>query len=121
MAKITDIDGAIDQLLDFIDFDTLIIWADALEVEHDEESWLDDMWPDAQAEIEREVGEALLKAIEFDARPLFAACKQLKESNNCLLLLVDTDLLRPDMKENLRQQISNNNDAIALTKPPDTD
>jgi hypothetical protein len=70
------IDDAIDQLIELIDFDTLIIWADALEVSHDELHWLDDMWPDAQAELEREVGEALLKAIEFDARPLYAQLQQ---------------------------------------------
>ena len=60
--KPKDIDDVIDKIFDCIDFDELIIWANALGVDHDEEFWLDDMWPDAEAELNVKVSEALLKA-----------------------------------------------------------
>ena len=40
-----DIDDLIDQFVEDLDFEVLIIWADILDVEHDENMWLDDMWP----------------------------------------------------------------------------
>ena len=54
----------IDQFIEDLDFDVLIIWADTLEVEHDEELWLDDMWPDKENELRVAVGEALLSALQ---------------------------------------------------------
>lgn len=56
-----DIDDLIDQFIEDLDFDVLIIWADILNVEHDEDMWFDDMWPDAESELRVEVGDAMRK------------------------------------------------------------
>ena len=56
-----DIDDLIDQFVSDLDFDVLIIWADILKVEHDEDMWLDDMWTDAENELRQEVAEAMAK------------------------------------------------------------
>jgi hypothetical protein len=64
MSKRT-IDDCIDDVFDGIDFDDLIIWAKALEVEV-EYPPLDDMWPDWKAELSVKVAEALLKAVQFN-------------------------------------------------------
>ena len=54
-------DDLIEQFVSDLDFDVLIIWADILEVEHDENMWLDDMWPDCEAELRTEVGDAMAR------------------------------------------------------------
>ncbi len=53
------IEDSIDQFLDSLSFDTLIVWADILGVEHDEDCWLDDEWPDKASELQTEVAEAM--------------------------------------------------------------
>ena len=52
------------QLIDDMDFDTLIVWADYFDVEHEENLWLDDMWPDYESELRVSVAEALIDAIQ---------------------------------------------------------
>lgn len=59
-----DIDDLIDQFVGDLKFEVLIIWADILNVEHDEDMWLDDMWPDAEEELRTEVAEAMCKVGE---------------------------------------------------------
>ena len=54
-----DMDDLIDQFVSDLDFDVLIIWADILDVEHDEDMWIDDMWPDCESELRQEVCEAM--------------------------------------------------------------
>lgn len=58
MGQLT-IDDLIDQFVEDLDFDVLIIWADILNVEHEENSWLDDMWPELENELREKVGEAI--------------------------------------------------------------
>jgi len=58
MAKLS-IEDLIDQFVEDLDFDTLIVWADILDVEHDESQWLDDMWPDLEGELREKVGDAM--------------------------------------------------------------
>jgi len=57
------IEDVIDQLFENMDFDNLIIWADTLEVEHNEKLWLDDMWPDHETDLRVKVAETFLDAI----------------------------------------------------------
>ena len=52
-------DDLIEQFVTDLEFDVLIIWADILGVEHDENFWLDDMWPDCEAELRTKVGDAM--------------------------------------------------------------
>jgi hypothetical protein len=58
MSKLT-IDDLIEQFVEDLDFDVLIVWADILGVEHDENSWLDDMWPELEGELREKVGDAM--------------------------------------------------------------
>ncbi|MHC4346341.1 MAG: hypothetical protein ACYSUP_16830 [Planctomycetota bacterium] len=60
MSKLT-MDDLICQFVEDVDFDTLIIWADILGVEHDENHWLDDMWPELEGELREKVGEAMTR------------------------------------------------------------
>ena len=57
-------ENLIDQFVEDLDFDVLIIWADILGVEHEEKSWLDDMWPDKESELRVEVMNAMAKVGE---------------------------------------------------------
>ncbi len=41
----------IEQLVEDMPFDTLILWADLLGVEHNEKQWFDDEWPDKENEL----------------------------------------------------------------------
>lgn len=59
--KKMDMDDLIDQFVGDLEFDVLVIWADILGVEHDENMWLDDMWPDSESELRVEVGDAMRK------------------------------------------------------------
>lgn len=59
-----DMDDLIDQFVSDLDFEVLIIWADILNVEHDEDMWLDDMWTDCEDELRVEVAEAVRKVGE---------------------------------------------------------
>lgn len=52
-------DNLIDQFVENLDFDVLIIWADILDVEHEENLWLDDMWPELESELRVKVSEAM--------------------------------------------------------------
>ena len=56
-----DIDDLIDQFIEDLDFEVLIVWADILDVEHEENLWLDDMWPELEGELRVEVGDAMRK------------------------------------------------------------
>ena len=60
-----NIEDCIDDVFSAIDFDDLVIWANALNVEVDYPP-VGDLWPDWEAELSVEVGAALLKAIEFN-------------------------------------------------------
>ena len=62
------IDDLIDQFVSDLEFDVLIIWADVLDVEHDENMWLDDMWTDAENELRVQVGDAMRKVGEKKAK-----------------------------------------------------
>ena len=53
-----DIDNIIDQFIEVLDFDTLIAWADVLDVEVNYPP-TGDMWPDWENELRVEVGEAM--------------------------------------------------------------
>lgn len=85
-----DVDTIVDLVFENIEFENLIDWADWLEVEHDENMWLDDMWPDYEEQLKVDVAEALRKAIDFDARPLFKSIDKalkwmiwIKKRNQC--------------------------------------
>jgi hypothetical protein len=58
MSKLT-MDDLIDQFVEDLDFDVLLIWADILEVEHEENLWLDDMWPELECELRETVKDAM--------------------------------------------------------------
>jgi len=47
------------QFVEDLSFDVLLIWADILDVDHDEKQWLDDMWPDKESELRTAVAEAM--------------------------------------------------------------
>lgn len=55
------IDDLIDNFVEELDFDILIAWADILKVRHDEDVWLDDVWPDKEDQLRVEVGDAMAK------------------------------------------------------------
>lgn len=63
-----DIDDLIDQFIEDLDFEVLIIWADILGVEHEEDMWLDDMWTDCESELRAEVGDAMRKVGKKEAK-----------------------------------------------------
>jgi hypothetical protein len=50
-----DIDDLINQFTEDLAFDALLIWA----VEHNQEQWLDDDWPDKENELRTAVAEAM--------------------------------------------------------------
>lgn len=54
------IDGLIEQFVEDLEFDVLVIWADILKVGHDEELWLDDIWPEKENELRTEVAQAMM-------------------------------------------------------------
>ena len=51
----------IEQLVDDMEFDTLIVWADILKVPHNENYWTDDDMPDKTDELRVAVAEAMGK------------------------------------------------------------
>lgn len=53
-----DRDDVIDQFVEDIDFETLLMWADILNVEVNCPP-TDDMWPDWECELRAEVGDAM--------------------------------------------------------------
>jgi len=59
---IKTIEDAIDQFIEDMDFDTLLIWANTLDVEVNYPP-VGDMWPDWECELRTEVAEALFDAI----------------------------------------------------------
>lgn len=52
------LDDLIDQFVEDLEFDTLVIWAEILEVEVNYPP-IDDMWPDWENELRREVAKAM--------------------------------------------------------------
>lgn len=56
-----DIDDLIDQFVEDLTFEALVIWADILEVEHDENAWIKDIWIEKENELRLAVGEAMAK------------------------------------------------------------
>ena len=58
-----DIDDAIDNFIDTLDFDHILAWANLLGVEINYPP-IDDMWPDWQNELTVEVGDAMRKVGE---------------------------------------------------------
>lgn len=62
------LEDLIDQFVSDLAFEVLVIWADILNVEHDEDMWLDDMWTDAENELRQEVAEAMGKVGEKKAK-----------------------------------------------------
>lgn len=54
-----DMTDLITQFTEDLTFDVLIIWADILGVEHDENMWIDDMWVEKETELRQEVAEAM--------------------------------------------------------------
>ena len=59
-----NMDDLIEQFVSDLDFDVLVLWADILEVGHDEQYWLDDMWPDCESELRTQVGDAMARVGE---------------------------------------------------------
>lgn len=53
------IDDCLSHLTSHMSFEELIIWADALEVDHDQECWADDEWTNLEDKLRGEVGEVL--------------------------------------------------------------
>lgn len=49
------------QLVEDMEFDVLIVWADILKVPHDEEAWLADEWIVDENELRVAVAEAMRK------------------------------------------------------------
>ncbi len=49
------------QLVEDMEFDVLIAWADILKVPHDENQWLDDEYPDKTDELRVAVADAMGK------------------------------------------------------------
>ncbi len=56
--KIADFASA---FVECLDFDTLIVWADILNVPHDENYWTDDDMPDKEDDLRVAVAEAMSK------------------------------------------------------------
>lgn len=61
--KKIDIDDAIDDFVDCLDFDHILAWAKLLDVEINYPP-VDDMWPDWEDELAVEVGDAMRKVGE---------------------------------------------------------
>jgi len=55
------IEDLINQFTEDLDFDVLIVWADILGVDHDEKTWLGDMWVEREVDLRNEVAEAMAK------------------------------------------------------------
>ena len=93
------IDDCIDVLFSDIDFDSLEIWAKALEV--DVEYPTDDMWPDWEAELSVKTGEALLRAVRFNIHTdICPTCKDKQQRDElrevCKEMIEDRDLVEQD-------------------------
>ena len=58
------IDDLIDQLVEDLEFDVLIGWADILSVEHQEHFWMDDDYPERENELRVAVADAMRKVGE---------------------------------------------------------
>lgn len=54
-------ENAIGQFVDALEFDTLVVCAGILNIEPDEQSWLDDGWPDREDKLRVAVAEAMMK------------------------------------------------------------
>ncbi len=55
------IEDLINQFVTDLDFDVLIVWADLLGVDHDEQQWLGDMWVEREVDLRTAVVEAMGK------------------------------------------------------------
>ena len=57
-AKIKDIDDVIEEFIEVLDFEAIVRWAKILDVEVNY-PMASDLWPDWQAELTTEVGDAM--------------------------------------------------------------
>lgn len=62
--KEIDMDDLIETYVGNLNFDTLLAWADILDVGYDVDMWLDDMWTDCEDELRVEVAQAMTKVGE---------------------------------------------------------
>lgn len=62
MAK--TVEEAIYQLYAYMSFLELIVWADLYKVEHNEDEWVDDEWPDKENALRQEVSDAAIRVFE---------------------------------------------------------
>jgi hypothetical protein len=53
------IEDLIDQFCEDLTEDALFIWCDILKVEHDEDTWFDDQWPDKSGKLRTRLAEAM--------------------------------------------------------------
>ena len=115
MAKIV-IDDCIDIAIESLDFDHLLVFADALSVEI-EYPPVDDMYPDWENEIRVETGDELRKAIDFEypeeARQLQTKNKRLKEI--AVKAILDEPECPGDMPDEMWETIKNDRDAATRT------
>ena len=58
------VEEVIYELYEAIAFDTLIVWANFYKVEHNEEEWSDDEWPDKESVLRQEVSDAAIRVFE---------------------------------------------------------
>lgn len=58
MAK--TVEDKVYELFDDMDFDTLVKWADVLEVEHHESEWTKSEWTDLESELRQEVSNTMV-------------------------------------------------------------
>jgi hypothetical protein len=59
-----DIDNVVYKMVESLDFDEQIFLANKLDVEHDEGSWLDDMYPQKMEELKEQIEDALRKFLK---------------------------------------------------------
>ena len=59
-----NIEDLINQLVEDMDFDVLLEWANLFEIQPDQLSWPDDLWPDQEAGLRVNVAEAMRKVGE---------------------------------------------------------
>jgi len=58
VAKVED--DLVYELFDDIKFELLIKWADVLGVNHNEDEWAHDEWPDLESELRQEVSNTMI-------------------------------------------------------------
>lgn len=58
------IEDAMTELFNDVTFETLIVWADLLKIEHDEENWLDDEWTEKEDALRQRLTEFATTVLE---------------------------------------------------------